>query len=389
MSLLVLSAADVERIVSAFAPSQLQSLMARVFVLLSSQSTEVNTPHRILISTSNHTALFMPSRIGCPSLLGTTVKVVSVPRSNEDARGLPASTLVLDEDTGAVKAIVNARSLTALRNAAGSLLSSNLVGLRTPKNIVAFGAGKQVEAHLDMHIRFFPSIKTCTIVNRSVNERAQSLKASLELRFSEISFFLLSSEISSSETTESPIKVALSAADLVVCATSATSPLFPSSWIRSGTHIILIGSYTPSMREADAELIRRSIPTSTDQLRRSYRAGDRVAQVLLVDSREACAGEAGELIDSDVKGDEVIEIGELVPHDSSGEPELGGLQHITTVCHTDDSGASQNDFVGPVTIFKSVGVGLQDVAIACAVVEMAEKEASIGTHILNYDTKSL
>jgi len=132
MSLLVLSSSDVYRVISCFTPDELQTLMARVFSCLSSPSLEVSshssspsqtsyTPHRTSIPTLNHTALFMPARIAGSGLHGTTIKVVCTPQNPADSRGIPGSTLVLDEATGAVKAIINARSLTPLRNAAGML----------------------------------------------------------------------------------------------------------------------------------------------------------------------------------------------------------------------------------------------------------------------------
>ena len=70
-----------------------------------------------------HRALFMPARI---SDLGTTIKVVSVPLLSGDTRGIPGSTLVLDEKTGATKALLSARSLTALRTAAGTYVTTIL-----------------------------------------------------------------------------------------------------------------------------------------------------------------------------------------------------------------------------------------------------------------------
>lgn len=100
-------------------------LTARVFFALSTSTSAAEapnsfTPPRTTIPTQNHTALFMPARIAHPlSLRGTSIKVVCIPTSPADLRGLPASTLVLDEETGAVKAILNAATLTALRNAAG------------------------------------------------------------------------------------------------------------------------------------------------------------------------------------------------------------------------------------------------------------------------------
>lgn len=123
MSLLVLSGSDVSTLTAEFTPDELQILMARVFLLLSaprhSEEPQSYAPHRISLPTSHHTALFMPARIVDPSFPGTAIKIVCVPRSAIDTRGLPGSTLVMNEDTGAVKAIVNSRGLTALRNAAG------------------------------------------------------------------------------------------------------------------------------------------------------------------------------------------------------------------------------------------------------------------------------
>ena len=143
MSLLVLSSNDVDAITSTFSPQDLQLLMAEVFALVSSDDADKRAfmPPRIVIPTLNHTALFMPAHIGPQhrrvsteassdssqhanrqtptfALEGTAVKVVCVP-AKSDPRGLPATTLVLDEVTGGVKAVVNARNLTALRNAAG------------------------------------------------------------------------------------------------------------------------------------------------------------------------------------------------------------------------------------------------------------------------------
>ena len=130
MSLLVLSGQDVVQVTATFSPNELVALMASVFSRLSSPSSATNAnssiiqPHRTVVPTTHHTALFMPSRVGGAR---TTMKVVSVPApdapTDVKARGLPASTLVMDERTGAVRAVVNARLLTALRNAAGECFS--------------------------------------------------------------------------------------------------------------------------------------------------------------------------------------------------------------------------------------------------------------------------
>jgi ornithine cyclodeaminase/alanine dehydrogenase-like protein (mu-crystallin family) len=119
MSILVLSASDVARVQASWSSQEIQSIIAHVFFTLSHNHAATLLrllPHRTTIDTQSHRVLFMPARIDS---IGTSIKVVSVPLSSDDARGLPASTLVLDEGTGAVRALVNARSLTALRTAAG------------------------------------------------------------------------------------------------------------------------------------------------------------------------------------------------------------------------------------------------------------------------------
>lgn len=114
MHLTVLSASDVATASSSLTPNFLMSLMALVFVRLSSDS-RIEMPHRTSVATGSYNTLFMPAHMDD---FGTSMKVVALPKGPSQ-EGLPASTLLLDERTGALKALINARSLTALRNAAG------------------------------------------------------------------------------------------------------------------------------------------------------------------------------------------------------------------------------------------------------------------------------
>ena len=123
MSLRIVSATDVARITATFSPQELTDLMVQVFHSLSTPEIPargIYQPHRTSVPVTNHAALFMPSRI---EPFGTAVKVVSVPTSaapqSMKLAGLPGTTLVLSESSGAVRAVVNSRQLTALRNAAG------------------------------------------------------------------------------------------------------------------------------------------------------------------------------------------------------------------------------------------------------------------------------
>ena len=113
--MLILSRSDVDALVAGISPGELVQLMTDVFRRVS-QSSGVDMPQRLSVQTGSYNTLFMPSRV---DPYGTAVKVVSVPTLG-GLNGIPATTLVMDEASGGVKAVVNARGLTALRTAAGA-----------------------------------------------------------------------------------------------------------------------------------------------------------------------------------------------------------------------------------------------------------------------------
>lgn len=113
--MLVLSRSDVDALIADVSPDELVQLMADVFRRVSG-CLGVDLPHRLSVQTDSHNTLFMPSRV---DTYGTAVKVVSVPTFGGQ-NGLPGTTLVMDEASGGVKAVVNSRNLTAVRTAAGA-----------------------------------------------------------------------------------------------------------------------------------------------------------------------------------------------------------------------------------------------------------------------------
>jgi len=137
------------------------------------------------------------------------------------------------------------------------------------------------------------------------------------------------------------------------------------------------------MHEVDSDLVQRAILKLQQPGQRPPHGRN---QILLVDSREACAVEAGELIEAGVTGSQVMEIGEIVKVGEGGElVNLGfGLGGEDPWDNRDEEWEGDMG-TGPITMFKSVGVGLQDVAIACAVVGKAE-EMGIGTWVVGYDS---
>jgi ornithine cyclodeaminase/alanine dehydrogenase-like protein (mu-crystallin family) len=218
---------------------------------------------------------------------------------------------------------------------------------------LAVGAGAQVEAHVSLLLSLYPSLNAVCIANRSANPRAQATIESLA-RFATVQFTLT--------TLDSDLRSHIEAADIIVMATSSKVPLLGANekHISKGAHIILVGSYTPDMHEVSSNLLERA-RTSGNGIRS-----------IVVDSRSACLKEAGELISGGVEADEVTEIGELL-HESSG---AGYTMHEERCTHVRKA--------GEVTIFKSVGVGVQDVAIATHIFRKAD-EMGLGVEVSDYD----
>jgi ornithine cyclodeaminase/alanine dehydrogenase-like protein (mu-crystallin family) len=223
-----------------------------------------------------------------------------------------------------------------------------------PRRLLAVGAGAQIEAHASLLIQLYPSIDSVSVLNRTANSRAEGTLSSLRTRFPSVNFAFA--------TLGDDLRPHVETADILVMATSSTMPLLGDAeqFVRKGAHIILVGSYTPAMHEISGALLART---------RTSSSGPRA---LLVDSRAACLKEAGELITAGLAPSDVVEIGELLHLDGdmgyTVDPERSAALR----------GSSE------VSIFKSVGVGVQDVAIAAYIVEKAE-EMGLGVQVADYD----
>lgn len=123
-NILVLSQTDIDKLLSqgdAKVANQIIDLMQTTFEKFTQGqgndqlALAAQSPQRISVSTESHKVLFMPSRLDTTS----SIKIVSVP-TKEGLSGLPATILVLDENTGCVQAVMNAGALTAVRTAAGN-----------------------------------------------------------------------------------------------------------------------------------------------------------------------------------------------------------------------------------------------------------------------------
>ncbi|KAG0377612.1 hypothetical protein BGX24_005774 [Mortierella sp. AD032] len=294
-------------------------------------ANETQTPQRSTLETPFHKTLIMPSRI---DTLTSTVKIVSVPKT-DSKDGLPGVSLVLDNKTGEPRGLVNARLLTAIRTAAGSALATRAI----------FNA--QQEA--------LPQISRVIICNRTL-PRARDLVQEIAHEYSaksiELSAFSTSTGESTSTTStgasgspQDQLKAIVHSADIICTCTNTKEALFPGEWVRPGTHFNMVGSYTPEMHEIDQGLVARSWT--------------------LVDAKKECEHEAGEFILAKKQTGQngiLVELGEIF--DQEGQFKQGTLPKE----FSEDRGNIKKD----VTIFKSVGIAAQDVAITALVLDRAE-----------------
>ena len=206
-------------------------------------------------------------------------------------------------------------SLTAIRTGAGGGLAADLLARKDAKTVGLFGAGVQARAQLQavMAVR---NIACVNLISRT-QASAQQLAA-------EISEWTDAPEVNLASTPQEIV----ADADIVICATTSGTPLFDGNDLKLGTHITAVGTFVPEKREVDTTTIKR-------------------AKRIVVDSREDCLHEAGDLIIPNAEVD--AEIGEIVNGDKQGR-------------QSDDE----------ITFFKSVGVAVQDAVAAAAVLTEAE-----------------
>ena len=282
---------------------------------------KVTAPPRQHISTDKGVTLFMPAHLPERGEFG--IKVVSVydDNPNLDLPRITATVLVLDPATGLPKAFMDGSSLTAIRTGAGGGVAADLLARQDAKTVGLFGAGVQARAQLQavMAVREIASVHLMSRTQASAHQLA-----------TEIATW---TDAPTVHLVSNPQQV-VEDADIVICATTSATPLFDGNALRPGTHITAVGTFVPEKREVDTTTIRR-------------------ASRIVVDSREACLEEAGDLIIPNADID--AEIGEIVNGDKQGRS-------------SDDE----------ITFFKSVGVAVQD-AVAGSVV-LAEAEArELGT----------
>jgi ornithine cyclodeaminase/alanine dehydrogenase-like protein (mu-crystallin family) len=316
----ILSQSDVRQ---AITMKQAVEAVKSGFAQLSAGQAEVPLRSVLPVPAADGVTLMMPAFLSVTGELGA--KIVSVfPRNL--GRGLPtihAVVVLVDSQTGQPIALLDGTYLTALRTGAVSGAATDLLARPDADVVAVFGAGAQGRTQLEA-VCAVRDVSRALVVdlnvdaaNRFVQDMRESPAAPPDLRVAH----------SAAE--------AASEAHIICTATTSSTPVFSASDVRPGTHINAVGAFTPEMQEVDVAGLGKAC--------------------IVVDSREACLAEAGDLIiplrtERIPLPAEWLELGELVAGTKQGR---GSREEIT--------------------YFKSVGNAVQDVSVGGAVLEVAER----------------
>lgn len=261
----------------------------------------------------------MPAYLSEANALG--MKVVTYFQENPK-RGLPsilATISLYSPETGKLMALMDGSYVTAIRTACASTMATKALANSETPIMGILGAGIQARAHIRALSQFrqISEIRVYSPSGTSARNLKEELEPECGIRV---------------EAVESPEK-AVRDADLVVTVSTAKEPILRAEWLKTGCHINAVGSHRPDLRELEADVLKRA--------------------TVVVDSRDAIMAECGDILlaikEGTIKKDHVYaEIGEV----------LAGQKPRRT--KPDE-----------ITIYKSVGIAIQDVATARLVYQKA------------------
>jgi alanine dehydrogenase len=355
---LLLTEADVKAVLSM---GDLIDVMASALQRFSTR--QVEQPVRSVISVDGDTAFFgtMPAFVRGTSQSGgggasLGAKLVTVFGANA-ARGLHthlASIVLLDPETGALRALLDGRYITEARTAAVSAVSSRLLARPTAASLAIIGSGVQARSHLEALSRVH-RLRQVTVWSPNKLHRDEFVEYAKTAMGSDPKAPTGGPSGSDPEHTPNsgagsdPKVVAVDhageavvGADVIVLVTASPTPVIDSGWVKPGAHVISVGACRPTQREMDPVLTARAR--------------------LFVDSRAAALVESGDVVLGIQEGrfgaDHIVgEIGEFV----NGAP---GRRNDTEI-----------------TIFKSLGMAVEDVTAA----DLAYRRAiaqGVGTELM-------
>lgn len=324
--MLVLTKHEVESLID---PDGLRAAVASAMADLS--AGRASMPTRIAAMVAERDALLAAMPAYLPSAHALTTKLVSLFPRNTDRPTHQAVIVAFDPDSGTPAALMDGEAITAARTAAASALATDLLARRDAETLVVIGTGVQARAHL----RAVPRVRSFRSIHIAARDLEKAKALAQELGGGEPGRFIASADIAD----------AVREADVVCACTHSPDPVVHRDWLREGTHVNSVG-YNTAGREVDEGTVADAL--------------------VVVESRAASLapppGGSNDLLWP-------IRDGRITA--AHVHAELGEIVAKTRPGRTDDH---------QITLYKSVGVAVEDAAAAALVLRLA-RERGIGREI--------
>lgn len=259
------------------------------------------------------TLLLMPAWHTSGGYIGVKIASVFPLNAQRNAPSVEASYLLMAGDTGTPLAVMDGRAITLWRTAAASALAASYLAKPKASRLLIVGAGALAPYLIRAHAAA-RAISEVEIWNRDVS-KAEHLAARLD---------------GALRVKAAPdLEAAVRRADVISTATLSTEPLIKGAWLQPGAHVDLVGGFTPKMREADDDCVRKAS--------------------IFADTRSGACKEAGDLV-------QPLQAGVIAERDIKGD--------LFDLCRGLHPGRARED---EITYFKSVGTAIEDLAAAVLV----------------------
>lgn len=325
--MLLLSKKDMKEI---FTMNEAVEAVKEAFCIFSEGKSEVPLRTNIPVSKHKGSLLFMPSYV--EDLDSACLKVVNVFPENI-RKGLPttpAQVLLIDAVSGLVVSVLDGTYLTQLRTGAATGAAFDVLAKEECKKGALIGTGGQAATQLEgmLAVRNLKEVKVFDLSRERLESFVQQMNQ-------ELSGY--NTRIAAAESSDDAVEDA----DLLVCVTPSTRPVFDGTKVKPGATVSCVGSYQPHMQEMDPEILVR-------------------ASKIYFDSEDAVLSEAGDILIP-------LENGQITKEAFTGD--LGDV-----LLHKIVGRENEEEII----VFKTVGIGTQDLLAAKRVYDKAVK-AGIGT----------
>ncbi|MEO5567021.1 MAG: ornithine cyclodeaminase family protein [Gemmatimonadaceae bacterium] len=286
---------------------------------------ESTMPLRTVVRLPNAADAFalMPGYVGSPAAVGAKIITIFPGNHGTALDSHQGVVLLFDAQNGALQAVLDATSITSIRTAAVSALATRLLAREDADDLAILGSGVQARMHLEA-IPLVRKIRKVRVWSRN--------RANAELlRHPDVSVTACDS-----------IEEAVDGASIICTTTSSSEPILRGEWVAAGAHVNVVGASTARAREVDTALVKRSR--------------------LFVDTRVGALNEAGDIITP-------IQEGEITPEHIVAE-----LGEVVAGMRPGRRGPTE------ITLFKSLGLAVEDIAAAQYVHALAEQRP-VGTII--------